>query len=79
VLVVRSRKPFFKSKPGRPLLAATLLIAAVTLLLPYTPLAGILGFEMLPFSFVLVLAAIVAVYVVSAEVVKKIFYARVKF
>jgi P-type Mg2+ transporter len=34
VLVVRSRKPFFRSRPGKYLLAATLLIGVVTLLFP---------------------------------------------
>ena len=38
VLVVRSRRPFFKSSPGKYLLMATLLIVGVTLIFPYTPL-----------------------------------------
>jgi hypothetical protein len=34
---------------------------------------------MLPFSFILVLAAVVTVWGISAELMKKILYARVKF
>ena len=79
VLVIRSRRPFFKSKPGKYLLLATLVIVVVTLLLPISPLAGLLEFQPLPLSFLLILAGIVLVYIVSAEFVKRLFYARVKF
>jgi Mg2+-importing ATPase len=79
VLVVRSRKPFFKSRPAKYLLVATLLTVVVTVALPYTPLGGILGFERLPISFLLLIALIVVLYIVSAELVKKVFYKRVRF
>ena len=39
VLVVRTRRPFYRSRPGRPLFIATLVVAGLTLLLPYSPLA----------------------------------------
>jgi Mg2+-importing ATPase len=79
VLVIRSRKPFFRSAPSRPLLLTTLAVAAVTLLLPYTPLSGLLGFQPLPPLFLLVLGLIVLLYIASAEIAKKIFYAVVKY
>jgi Mg2+-importing ATPase len=79
VLVIRSRRPFFKSKPGRYLLMATLIIAGVTLIFPFTPLGRIFGFVPLPLSFLVMMLAIVALYMVTTEVVKKIFYQRVKF
>ena len=41
VLVIRSRQPFFKSRPGKYLLMATLSIVVATLILPFTPLAVI--------------------------------------
>jgi Mg2+-importing ATPase len=37
VLVIRSRKPFFKSRPGKYLLIATLSIVVVTVIVPFTP------------------------------------------
>jgi Mg2+-importing ATPase len=40
VLVIRTRQSILTSKPGKYLLAATITIAVVTLLIPYTPLAG---------------------------------------
>jgi len=79
VLVIRSRKPFFKSRPAKYLLMATLLTVVVTVALPYTPLRGILGFERLPLSFLLLIAIIVVLYILSAELVKKVFYKRVRF
>jgi Mg2+-importing ATPase len=78
VLVIRSRKPFFKSSPSKYLLAATLLVAVVTLLLPYTPLAGILGFTPLPLLFPFSLGLIIVFYVLAAELTKRIFYKLVK-
>jgi Mg2+-importing ATPase len=79
VLVIRTRKPFFRSQPGKYLLIATLSIFAVTLILPFTPLAGIFGFGPLPIHFLLLIGLIVLCYIFTAEIVKKIFYKRVKF
>jgi Mg2+-importing ATPase len=78
VLIIRTRKPFFKSMPGRYLLIATLLVVGVTLVLPFTPLGEVFEFSPLPLSFVLFLGMIVVLYVISAEAAKNIFYQRVK-
>ena len=53
VLVIRTRKPFFRSKPGKYLLLATLLIVGLTLILPFGPLGKVFGFIPLPISFIL--------------------------
>ncbi|MDD4858573.1 MAG: magnesium-translocating P-type ATPase, partial [Candidatus Krumholzibacteria bacterium] len=74
VLVIRTRKPFFASRPGAQLSLATLLVIAATLALPFTPLARLFGFEPLGATFVLLLAGVVALYVASAEIAKRIFY-----
>jgi Mg2+-importing ATPase len=79
VLVIRTRKSFFRSKPGKYLLAATLLIVAVAILFPITPLAELLGFQPLPMSVLLVIGLIVALYVIAAEITKRSFYKRVTF
>jgi magnesium-transporting ATPase (P-type) len=78
VLVIRSRKPFFKSRPGKYLLIATLLVVVVTLILPFTPLDKIFGFVPLPLSFLLLIGMIVIGYIISAEIAKTIFYKTVK-
>lgn len=79
VLVIRSRRPFFKSRPAKQLLIATLSIIVLTMISPYTPLAGIFGFQPLNVFFLLMLAVIVILYVALAEVVKRYFYMRVKY
>jgi P-type Mg2+ transporter len=77
VLVIRSRRPFFKSRPGKYLFAATIIIAAVTLILPFSPLGRIFGFASLPLSFLLMMGLIVMLYILMAELVKKIFYQKI--
>jgi P-type Mg2+ transporter len=79
VLVIRSRKPFFRSRPGKYLLIATLTIAVITLFLPITPLGDIFGFSPLPTKTYLLVLLIVAVYILAAEITKKIFYKKVRF
>jgi len=74
VFALRTRLPLYHSRPGRALLSVTGVILLVTLLLPYTPLAGLLGFKPLPLLYLLAIAAIVAAYVASAELVKRWFY-----
>ena len=79
VLIIRTRKPFFRSKPGKYLFMVTLLIVGLTLLLPFTPLAKVFGFIPLPISFILFVGIIVGLFMVAAEVTKSIFYQMVKF
>jgi Mg2+-importing ATPase len=78
VLVIRTRGPFLKSKPSRALLAATLLVALVTILFPYTPMGTLFGFAPIPFPYLLTLLLIVVLYIISAEVAKRFFYRRAK-
>jgi Mg2+-importing ATPase len=79
VLVIRSRKPFFRSRPGKYLLIATLSIAVITLVFPFTPLGNIFGFSPLALSTYLLLLLIVVLYILAAEITKRIFYRKVKF
>jgi Mg2+-importing ATPase len=79
VLVVRTRQSIFHSKPGKYLFIATLTTIGVTIIIPWTPLGTLLGFQPLPLNFMLVLGAIVVLYVTAAENVKRVFYNHVKF
>jgi len=76
VLVIRTRRPCFRSRPGLHLLIATSLVVAATLVLPYTPLAGILGFTPMHWPFIGALVGILALYIVAAEFAKRAFYKR---
>jgi len=79
LLVIRTRRPFFKSRPGNYLLISALIVAGVTLVLPYSPLSGLLGFTPLPIPLLLVLGGITVLYIASSEVAKRSFYARTRF
>ena len=79
VLVIRSRKPFFRSKPGKYLLVATLLTGVLTLCIQFTSFASPFGFKPLPISVILIIGVIVGLYVLAAEIIKTFFYKRIKF
>jgi Mg2+-importing ATPase len=57
-------------------LLVSLAVAGAALALPYTPLAGPLGFAPLPPRVLVSLLAIVVAYFATAEVVKHWFYTR---
>ena len=76
VLVIRTRKRFYQSRPSKPLLLATFAIVGLVLLLPYTPLAHPFGFVPLPPLFLLVLGGIMIFYIAAAETAKTIFYRK---
>jgi len=76
VFAVRTRKPFQTSRPSRTMLGMTALVAVVTLVLPYSPLAGVFGFTPLPALYLLVIFVIIALYFLSAEFTKRWFYRR---
>ncbi len=60
-----------RSRPSLPLALTTLLIVAVGFVLPYTPLAGPLGFTPLPALYFLFLAGMIVSYLLLVELVKR--------
>jgi Mg2+-importing ATPase len=79
VLVIRTTRASFRSRPGGRLLAATLIIAAVTVAIPFSPIASLIGFEPIPGVFLAWLFLIVILYVITAELTKKVFYRHIRF
>ncbi|MGE0816979.1 MAG: HAD-IC family P-type ATPase, partial [Vicinamibacterales bacterium] len=75
-LVMRTRRPFFRSRPGRVLLASTLLLMVLTFAIPYLPFAGVFGFVPLPGALLGTIAVITLAYVTATEVQKRWFYRR---
>ena len=75
-LVVRTRRPFFRSRPGTVLLASTVALIGIACLVPVLPLASTFGFVPLPASMLLALGGVVGAYVGAAELLKVRFYRR---
>lgn len=75
VLVLRTRRPAFGSRPGLLLLASTLAVAGLAVAIPYVGwLAGPLGFVPLPPALLAALLGVVALYVAATEAAKRRFY-----
>lgn len=75
-LVVRTQQPFFRSRPGRWLWVSTVIMAVLTLLIPYLPFNQYLGFVPLPPALLLLVLGITGAYTVTVEFTKRIFYKR---
>ena len=77
IFVIRTRRiPFFHSRPSWPLLATTLACAGVGVILPYSPLADLLGFTALPLDLLAVLALMAVTYLALVELGKYVFFTR---
>jgi P-type Mg2+ transporter len=75
VFLIRTRRvPFFRSRPSRPLLATTLLIVAIGIAIPYSPLAHVLGFRALPLLFLVILGGMTLTYLGLVELGKRRFF-----
>ena len=75
--IIRTAKvPFVQSRASGPLIATTLIICAVAVYLPFSPLAGALGFVPLPPLYWPVVAAFLLSYAVLTHLVKSWFIAR---
>jgi Mg2+-importing ATPase len=75
LLVVRTRRPLFKSKPGVWLWVSTLLVGLAALILPYLPGMDILfGFVPLPPLIMVLLLVITGLYIAANEVAKRRFF-----
>lgn len=77
LLIIRTTRPFFKSKPSRFLIWASVAVASVVVALPYLPIGKMLGFDSLPPSLLTGMIGIAMFYAVMVEVSKGIFFKRV--
>lgn len=74
MLIIRTQRPFFLSRPGTLLSLACALIAIITILLPFSPLAPALKFVRPPALLLTVAVGITLLYGVGLELVKRLFY-----
>ncbi|HEY7228662.1 MAG TPA: magnesium-translocating P-type ATPase [Nitrososphaeraceae archaeon] len=79
VLVIRTKRPLFKSRPRKYLLLAILATAVLTILLPMTPLGQLFEVRSLPITNLIAILLIVLTYVFAAEITKRIFYRKTKY
>jgi len=70
-LVVRTRKPFFRSRPGTVLLVSTMGLMVVTFAIPFLPYAGVFGFVPLPGMLVAAICGVTVLYVLTIELTKR--------
>jgi len=71
LFIIRTAGNPLKSRPSRPLAITTVLIVAIGIILPFTPLGPLLGFTPLPPLYFLFLAAMVVTYLLMVEIVKR--------
>ena len=77
VLVIRTRRPFFRSKPSPALFYTTLLAVVAVLILPYLSLGRVFGLVPLTPLFLASLAVIMLFYVAATEIAKWFFYRHI--
>lgn len=71
LLLIRTAGNPFRSKPSGPLLATVLSIVAVGILLPYLPIAALMGFQPLPAAYFIFLVLATVTYLSLVEFVKR--------
>lgn len=74
VFVVRTRRPLLKSKPGKLLILLSSIAFSITVALPFTPFAAPLGFVVPPYHLAGIVVGILLLYVITADVLKRIFF-----
>jgi Mg2+-importing ATPase len=77
LFVVRTHKSLLKSMPGKLLIGLSILAFVITIALPFTPFAGQLGFVVPPFQLAGIIAGILLLYVITADIIKVIFFKKV--
>jgi Mg2+-importing ATPase len=75
LFVLRTRRPAWRSHPGHALVVTSLLVAGVTISLPFIGAAlPALGLSTPPLGLVATLVGITGCYVVAAELTKRVFF-----
>ncbi len=69
--VIRTQRPFFKSRPSVYLSLASVFTFTVAIALPYLPFARVFGLQPLPFSWVAGILGLSILYVLMAEISKR--------
>lgn len=79
LIIIRTYKPFYRSRPSRFLLISTLLVAVLTVALPYLPVGRLFSLVPLPPLVMLSICMITLLYILFSEASKRRFYHRFGF
>jgi Mg2+-importing ATPase len=71
LLIIRTHRSFFKSKPSKYLLFACVVAFIASFIIPYLPVAKIFGLYPLPFHLFLAILFIILSYIFMAEITKR--------
>lgn len=74
LFVMRTKKPVTQSKPGQLLLLTAIMALIIIVYLPLSPFAAMLGFSIAHTRQIGALAVILVMYLVTADLLKKIFF-----
>ena len=74
LLVLRTRRPFWRSRPGRAVLWSTLVVSIFTLALPFVGLGSIVELTPLPLPVLGAVVGIALAYVAATEALKHGFF-----
>ena len=78
LFIIRTRKPFLKSRPGKWLLIIGVVAFLVTILLPVSPFAKSLGLTLAHTGEAVAIGLIILLYVITADLLKILFFKRYK-
>ena len=74
LFVVRTYRPFYRSRPGTFILASSALLGLLAVALPYLPAGRVFGFVPLPWPVLAAVLAITLLYLVVSESTKRAFF-----
>ena len=72
--IIRTKKSFIKSKPGKWLLITGIMAFCITIYLPFSPFAGLLGFSVAHVKQIIAIALILLAYTITADLLKIVFF-----
>jgi Mg2+-importing ATPase len=76
LIVIRTRRPFFRSRPSRPLAISTIVVVILSFAILYGPWGRFFRFTPLPLSQLALLSAITLGYAAATEAAKHWFFRR---
>jgi Mg2+-importing ATPase len=71
MIILRTHRPVWRSKPGNSLLFSSIIIALLVLFLPFSFLGAFLGFVPIPSYILFFLAVLISIYAAVNEILKR--------